>query len=185
MNALAPSPFADSGAVPSPRGVEWRALYERLGERVFRMLHRMTGDAAHAEDLTHDTFIRVHEARHQYDGTGSLSAWVFRIAGNLARDEFRRRRMRRERLVLLHPSGEAPAPRDPELRMVLESALGALSHDHRTVVLLHDVDGYTHPEIAEMLDIAEGTSRARLSRAREQLRIALGADTGRTHHGPA
>jgi RNA polymerase sigma-70 factor (ECF subfamily) len=159
--------------------VEWRELYQLLGERVFRMLHRMTGDSAQAEDLTHDTFIRVHESRHQYDGTGSLSAWVFRIAGNLARDEFRRRSMRQERLVLLHPSGEAPAPRDPELRMALEDALAALSHDHRTVVLLHDVDGYRHPEIAEMLDIAEGTSRARLSRARELLRVALRTDSGR------
>jgi RNA polymerase sigma-70 factor (ECF subfamily) len=63
--------------------------------------------------------------------------------------------------------------------MALEDALAALSHDHRTVVLLHDVDGYRHPEIAEMLDIAEGTSRARLSRARELLRVALRTDSGR------
>jgi RNA polymerase sigma-70 factor (ECF subfamily) len=63
---------------------------------------------------------------------------------------------------------------DPELRITLQAALDLLESGHRAVVLLHDVDGYTHPEIADMLDIREGTSRARLSRARQALRTSLG-----------
>ena len=158
---------SSAAAVP-----DWRQLYEDLGERVFRMLHRMMGDRALAEDLTHDTFIRVHESRDKYDGSGAIAAWVFRIAGNLARDELRRGEMRVRRL--LHFPRLQGGSGDPQLRVTLQTALEGLDPEQRAVVLLHDVDGYNHAEIAQMLDIREGTSRARLSRARERLRAALG-----------
>jgi RNA polymerase sigma-70 factor (ECF subfamily) len=157
----------------APAMPDWRELYDELGERVFRMLHRMMGDRSLAEDLTHDTFLRVHESRETFDGSGAIAAWVFRIAGNLARDEMRRGEMRVRRLLHFpRPGGEAG---DPHLRLTLQSAIERLDPDQRAVVLLHDVDGYNHAEIAAMLDIREGTSRARLSRARERLRAALGA----------
>jgi RNA polymerase sigma-70 factor (ECF subfamily) len=152
--------------------VDWRELYDTFGERVFRMLHRMTDDAALAEDLTHDVFLRVHHARDQYDGRGAVAAWLFRVAGNVARDELRRRAMRVKRMALYRRDEVTTG--DPELRITLQVALDELESGHRAVVLLHDVDGYTHPEIAEMLDIREGTSRARLSRARQALRTSLG-----------
>jgi RNA polymerase sigma-70 factor (ECF subfamily) len=148
-------------------------LYEALGERVFRMLHRMTGDDALAEDLTHDVFVRVHEARHQYAGRGPLVAWVFRIAGNVARDELRQRDKRSLRLAEVAREQGGPDG-DPALRLTLQAALADLDEGQRAVVLLHDVDGYTHAEIAEMLEIREGTSKARLSRAHQALRAALG-----------
>lgn len=152
---------------------DWARLYEQLGERVFRLLHRLTGDAALAEDLTHDTFVRVHEAGRQYDGRGELAAWVFRVAGNLGRDELRRRATRDRHLQLLPTP--APLSRDPDLAIVLADALNTLEPEARAVVLLHDVDGYTHTEIADMLDIAPGSSRSRLSRAHDQLRSIIGA----------
>jgi RNA polymerase sigma-70 factor (ECF subfamily) len=165
-------PPDDSSLHPIP--LNWMELYESLGERVFRLLHRMTGDAALAEDLVHETFLRVHQAQGRFEGRGDLAAWVYRIAGNLGRDELRSREMRSRRL-LLFPEPTPPGP-DHELRVVLERALDTLDEGHREVVLLHDVDGYTHNEIAEMLGIREGTSRARLSRARASLRETLGPD---------
>lgn len=152
---------------------DWRELYESFGLRVFRMLHRMTGDHAVAEDLTHDAFVRIHEARGQYDGTGPVAAWVFRIAANLGRDHLRHRTMSAERLRTFQTRNTPPPGRDHELRMSLESALDAMDPIYRSVVLLHDVDGFTHGEISDMLGIREGTSRARLSRARELLRGVL------------
>ncbi len=168
---LAPYP------VPPPHplsSVDWSVLYQEFGERVFRMLDRMTGDAALGEDLTHDVFVRIHEARHQFDGAGEIGAWVFRIAGNLARDELRRAERHARRLTT-EPNAASHVIPDPALRLTLEQALAALDPGHRSVVLLHDVDGYSHAEIAQLLGIREGTSRARLSRARHLLRAALGA----------
>jgi len=167
------APWAqDSPTVREP--LDWDALYTELGESVFRMFHRMLGHRAQAEDLTHDTFIRVHEAREQYDGRGSPAAWVFRIAGNLARDTLRQRRMRNSRLHLLAAGSPAHEGVDPAVTLSLRDALGQLEPAQRAIVLLHDVDGYSHREIAEMLGIREGTSRARLSHARALLRKSIG-----------
>lgn len=158
---------------------DWRELYQLLGLRVFRMMHRMTGDPAVAEDLTHDAFVRVHEARHQYDGSGPVAAWVFRIAANIGRDHLRQRTMQADRLLAFQARTDQAPVLDHELRLSLEAALLALEPTYRTVVLLHDVDGFTHAEIADLLDIREGTSRARLSRARELLRGVLTGGTER------
>lgn len=163
-------PASRSLAIPVPPP-DWRVLYEALGERVFRLLHRMTGDPALAEDLTHDTFLRVHDGAHQFGARGDVAAWVYRIAGNLGRDELRRRATRERHLVLVPPA--VSTARDLDLTLTLQSALDQLDPEHRAVVLLHDVDGFSHAEIADMLDIAEGSSRARLSRARHVLRLVL------------
>lgn len=150
----------------------WGTLYDRLGERVFRLLHRITGDRETALDLTHDTFVILATKGRQYTGRGSLNGWVFRIAANLARDRLRREKTRRAAAEQppAPPGGDAP---DAELRLVLDRAIAELTEEQRAVLLLYDVDRYTHPEIAEMLNIAEGTSKARLSRARARLRAAL------------
>jgi RNA polymerase sigma-70 factor (ECF subfamily) len=151
--------------------VDWAELYDQFGSRVFHLLRRMTGDSALAEDLTQDAFVRIHKARGHYRGDGPLAAWVFRIAGNLGRDALRRGRHRTQ-LAHQAPAATRETPNE-ELRLSLRQALSDLEVDARTVVLLHDVDGFSHREIAEALGIQEGTSRARLSRARAQLRLAL------------
>lgn len=155
--------------------VDWETLYEEIGERVFRMLHRMVRDAELAHDLTHDAFLRMHRARRQFSHSGPLHAWAFRIAANVGRDALRRRDTRRKYVDESPARGRAahaPSRRDLE-RLALAQALRDLSATQRTVLLLHDVDGYTHCEIAEMLSIAEGTSKARLSRARSAMRSSL------------
>ena len=156
--------------------LHWEALYEALGERVFRLLHRMMRDPEEAADLTHDAFVRIHGALRQYDGSGSVEAWVFRIAANVGRDALRRRQVRAAHSRTALEDQVRVTPAEATRRLALERALARLDEQHRIVLLLHDVDGYTHPEIAEMLEMAVGTSRARLSRARRTMRAALGGD---------
>lgn len=154
-------------------GPAWDALYRETSERVFHLALRMTGDPDLAADITHDAFVRVHERRDQFDGRGSRSGWVYRVAENIARD-----RLRRSRFTVSfqrnggEPDHEGGRPR-AEVRLLLREALERLPEDQRAVLLLHDVDGYTHPEISDMLDIAVGTSRARLSRAKATMRDLL------------
>lgn len=153
--------------------VAWETLYREASERVFHLALRMTGDPDLSADITHDTFVRVQERRDQFSRRGSLSGWVYRIATNLARDHLRRSRF----TVSFRGNGVGPDPGGGrprgELRALLREALESLPEDQRTVLLLHDVDGYTHPEISDMLDIAVGTSRGRLSRAKTAMRDLL------------
>lgn len=170
---------AVSSPVSSPTGgsstVHWDRLYDEIGERLFRLLHRMLGDPDEASDLTHDAFVRIHQSRLQFAHRGPLHAWAFRIAANLGRDALRRRTTRRRYVQGELERDRAPGTRHDVARISLGKALEKIDDPHRTVLLLHDVDGYTHPEIAEMLAIAVGTSKARLSRARRAMRSALGA----------
>ncbi len=158
--------------------LRWESLYESLGERVFRLLHRLTGDSEEAADLTHDAFVRVHGALAQFDGRGSVEAWVFRIAANVGRDALRRRRVRAQHSRTVEDGLSLVTPAKAPRRLALDRALARLDEAHRMVLLLHDVDGYTHGEIAEMLEIAVGTSKARLSRARKTMRVELGGERG-------
>ncbi len=169
-----PEPEPDRPAVPD---TSWEALYDELGEKVFRLLHRMTRSPELAADLTHDTFVRAFERLEQFDRRGALAGWVYRIATNLARDH-----MKRPHPFAPEPARErAPAAAghgsgEPDLRLLLRAALDALPEPNRVVVLLHEVDGFTHEEIGRMLEIAPGTSKARLSRGRAMLREALGRE---------
>lgn len=152
----------------------WETLYDALGKRVFRLIVRLVSDEQVARDLTHDTFVAVSERGAQYAGRGSVEGWVFRIAANTAKSWLRdtaRRREIREEMLTGTTGGVLRA--EAEDRIVLRQAVMELSDGQRAVLLLHEVDGYTHAEIGEMLDIAEGTSKARLSRARNALRERL------------
>jgi RNA polymerase sigma-70 factor (ECF subfamily) len=154
----------------------WVALYRELGERVFRLAHRMTGDADAAQDLVHDTFVIVHDRLDQFRGRGDVTTWIFRIAANLARERARTSKRRGELLEQEWPSMPKHLSDDAgrvEARMVLEEALDQLPEELRITLLLHEVDGYTHTEIGEMTGVAEGSSRARLSRAWAELRKVL------------
>lgn len=176
-------------ATEDPRAgeaVRWEVLYDEIGERVFRMLHRMLGDPEEAADVAHEAFLRMHQSRAQFAGDGPLHAWAFRIAANLGRDALRRRSHRQRHAVLEAREARdraVGARRDVE-RLSLSTALDELDRGHRAVLLLHDVDGYTHAEIAEMLNVAVGTSKARLSRARRSMRAVLGRRTSSASSAP-
>jgi len=151
-----------------------RALFEREGPRVWRLVYRLRGDYDVAQDVTQETFLAAYRKIGRYGGTGSLPGWLGRIAVNLLRDQQRTQR-RRGATLARFPADEAADARtgEPFVQRRVHAAVDALGEKLRAVLLMHDVEEYTHEEIAEALGIAPGSSRARLSRARALLREAL------------
>lgn len=155
----------------------FRALYDAHVDRIYRLISRICGDEELARDMTQETFIRVHERLGQFRGEAAFSTWLHSVAVSVALNGVRRRRRIADREVALDgvaPLAAAPAAvADPDVRHRLRAAVDALPDIYRVVFLMHDVEGYSHREIADALTVAEGTSKARLSRARAQLRTAL------------
>lgn len=152
------------------------ALYRRHAGRVYALALRMTGDERTAEELTQDVWVRVWRKLDGYRGDAAFTTWLHRVTANLARDRGRARSRRHERERLTgdparHDTGASP--RSFEDRAALETAIRELPDRARHVFVLYDVEGYGHGEIAELLDIAEGTSKAHLHRARKALRREL------------
>lgn len=155
----------------------FRTLYDRNVDRTFRVVFRMVGEEERARDYTQEAFIRAFRKLEQFRGDAAFSTWLHRIAVSVTLNGIRRRKRRREReLALYHAAGVAApeASAEPDLRDRVRRAVDGLSEIYRTVFLMHDLEGFTHEEIAEVLDVAVGTSKARLSRARAKLRESLG-----------
>ncbi|MBU2501615.1 RNA polymerase sigma factor [bacterium] len=153
-----------------------RALYGAHVDRVYRLAFRMTGDAALAEDLTQDTFIRAFDRLEDFRSDGPFGAWLHRIATSVICSALRKRKrimdFETARDDLAHLSGTGP-DLDPDLSRRLDRAVTQLDDDQRLVLVMHDVEGYTHQEIAAAMGTPVGTAKARLSRARRKLRDLL------------
>jgi RNA polymerase sigma-70 factor (ECF subfamily) len=153
-------------------------LYRENERRVFAVCVRMSSDASLAEELTQDVFVRAWRNLGTFRGDSAFSSWLYPIAVNTALSE-RRSRVRRTSRVFttddLTPFEKAPEEKQAgaDARFDLEAALRDLPPGARAVFVLHDVEGYRHQEIARMMDIAVGTSKAQLHRARALLRKAL------------
>lgn len=152
------------------------ALYRRHVDRVYALCLRMTADPGEAEELTQDVWVRVWRKLGTFREEASFTTWLHQVTRNRVLDRRRSRARRRDREVLtgepeLH--GDGGEQRPAEERVDLEGALRALPDRAREVFVLHDVEGYKHREIAEMLGVAEGTSKAHLFRARRLLRERL------------
>lgn len=159
-----------------------RLLYDRHVERVWRLACRMTGDAALAEDAVQDTFIRAFDRLADYRGDGPLAGWLHRIATTVVLGHLRRRKRLQSHELPHEDLAALPAgspPRDPDLRRRLDRAVASLDENHRLVFVMHDLEGYTHQEIAAAMGTPVGTAKARLSRARARLRdLLLGPGQG-------
>jgi RNA polymerase sigma-70 factor (ECF subfamily) len=167
-----------------------RAAYETLVRRYLNTAYAVAlaelGDPGDAEDAVQDSFITALERLDDCRDPAAFAAWLRRIVRNRARSVRRRERVRETES--LDSAGSAASLRDPgrdlersELRRRLESALARLTEVQRRVVLMHDVEGYRHREIAVELDIPEGTVRSHLFFARRALREQLG-DAGHRGH---
>lgn len=158
-----------------------RALYDAHVERVYRLMHRMAGDGDLAADFTQETFIRAFERLEQFRGDSSLSTWLHTIAVSVALNGMRKvKRIRGRTENIDDTPALAVEPRGftGDLKLKLHAAIDALSAKLRPVFVMHDVEGYTHEEIAGTLGIPVGTSKARLFDARAKLRLALAAFAG-------
>jgi len=142
--------------------------------RVFNLARRMAGPDA-AEELTQDVFVRVWQKLGTFRGDSSFTTWLHRLAVNVVIERFRSDQARRARL---HDGEEifemlAGPALTRDLGMDFEAALEKLPDGAREIFVLHDVEGYKHHEIATMLEISAGTSKAQLHRARMMLRRHL------------
>ena len=149
-------------------------VYRRHAGRVHSLCSRMLSPEE-ADDLTQDVFIRAWQKLSLFRGDSAFGTWLYRLAVNLVlakRQTFAARRSRIEGDVDVIP---LPARGDrPDLRMDVDAAIRTLPRGARDVFVLHDIEGYTHEEIAGMLDVTAGTSKSQLHRARMSLRQYLG-----------
>ena len=153
-----------------------RALYDAHVDRVFRLVYRMAGDLDRAQDYTQETFIKAFDRLREFRGEAALSTWIGSIAISITLNGLRKVRRVREREVNLDdvvPVGRVAREADPDLKERLTRAIDDLPEGYRAVFVMHDVEGYTHEEIASCLGVHTGTSKAQLFRARARLRAAL------------
>jgi RNA polymerase sigma-70 factor (ECF subfamily) len=158
-----------------PRAFE--RLYRAHVDRVFSLCVRMAGDRTMAEELTQDCFVRAWERLSSFRGESAFGTWMYRLAVNVVLNARKTAGRARKRFVTEEgddePSVERQSFRNPGTIMDLEQAVAGLPPGARRVFVLHDVQGYRHEEIAEMLGITSGGSKAQLHRARLLLRGAL------------
>jgi RNA polymerase sigma-70 factor (ECF subfamily) len=136
----------------------------------------MAGDLDRAKDYTQETFIRAFSRLAEFRGEAALSTWIGSIAISVALNGLRKVRRMRDREVALDDApqmGRLSAEAEPDLKTRLAQAIDGLPDGYRAVFVMHDVEGYTHEEIASSLGVHPGTSKAQLFRARARLREAL------------
>lgn len=153
-----------------------RALYDAHVDRVYRLVYRLAGSDDLAQDFTQEAFIRAFDRLGDFRGESTFGTWLHTIAVSVAMNGLRKVKRFRGRETELTDANEHawPARRaEPDLRERLAAAIDALAPGYRAVFVMHDVEGYTHEEIAAALGLRPGTSKAQLSRARARLRTAL------------
>ena len=153
-----------------------RELYDAQAPRVFRLAFRLTGDDNLAKELTQETFVRAFAQLDRFRGEAALSTWLHRVTVSVVSNAMRKVKRFRERETDLDEASMIAAPSreaDPDLKEKLHRAIDELAEIYRTTLIMHDVEGYTHEEIASVLGVAEGTCKSRLSVARAQLREKL------------
>ena len=151
-------------------------LYRENERRVYALCYRLSADPTLAEELTQDVFVRAWQKLGSFRGESAFSSWLHPLTVNVALSERRARRRRTSRIMAtddLTPFEKSEMPPGPEAGFDLEKALGTLPPGARSVFVLHDVEGYRHEEIASIIGIAVGTSKAQLHRARRLMREAL------------
>jgi RNA polymerase sigma-70 factor (ECF subfamily) len=148
----------------------FRALYERHTPRLKMTVRRLLGfRQQEIDDVVQETWLAACRGIHAYRGAAPFSAWIAAIAARTTYATLTRLTSRETVAV----DDDIAAPEQIEAPIDLERALDALPDSQRLVVVLHDLEGFTHHEIAEQLGMAEGTSKATLFRARRALRAAL------------
>ena len=157
-------------------------ILQRYQRPVLSLLVRMTGDAALAEDLAQETFVKAFRNLAAFDTTRRLSSWLLRIAHNTGIDALRRARPAAVEIDAGGPAAEpaAPAVGDPverrALGQALKAALAQLRPDYRTAVILRYEDGLSFQDIGQVLGMPEATARSHVHRARKELaRLMTGA----------
>ena len=163
-------------------------LYREHGGRVYALCLRMSGDPGRAAELTQDVFVHVWKKLGSFRGNARFSTWLQRVTVNFTLNALK---SERRRLARVEPTDE-PArydrgthDRPVDVRIDLENAIATLPPGARQVFVLHDVEGFEHHEIAQLLGVSEGTSKSQVHKARMKLRALLsGVTAGKTPASP-
>jgi RNA polymerase sigma-70 factor, ECF subfamily len=166
----------------------YNELMRRHHGKIYGLVYNMTSNKEDAEDLVQDVFVKAYASLGRFRGTSSFYTWIYRIAINRTINFLKKRR---RSMALSLDNVDEGIERDPaymelsaresprrdavlsELQEKLNKALLTLSEKHRTVVVLHDIQGVPHDEIARMMRCSQGTVRSRLFYARQQLQAEL------------
>ena len=156
--------------------------------RIFRLVFRMLGDRAEAEDLAQEVFITVFKSIEGFRGESKLSTWLYRVATNHSKNRIKYLQRRAhgkknefDEIAENEAALSAANPIDPMARPdhlveayqkeeILKAAIAALDEDHRALIVLRDIENLTYDQIQEITGLAEGTVKSRLHRARQTLR---------------
>jgi RNA polymerase sigma-70 factor (ECF subfamily) len=210
--SAAASPFVSSGVacvdahIPESAVIEraqrgdasaFEGIYRRHSPRVFAVCLRIVGNIAAAEDLTQEAFLLVLRKIRSFRGDSAFSTWLHRIAVNVSLMRLRRNPPRELSLENSAGAHDEPSQFSAQLasadahlsssldRLHLERAIARLRPSQKLVVVLHDIQGYKHSEIASMLDWSIGNSKSHLHRARSRLRELLTDSSVPPDHKPA
>lgn len=164
-------------------------LVRRYQDRLHNAAYRLVGSAEDARDIVQDSFVKAYRNLGGFRGHSSLYTWLFRIVVNMSLSHRRKRKRKWMRLMTPGPDrgdeagpaglpdASAADPADPlvtaETEAIVQRALDDLDEEHRTVVVLRDIQHFDYHEIAEILDVPTGTVKSRLHRARLMLRDRL------------
>ena len=163
----------------------FEALVRSYEKRVYHLALRMCGNAEDAYEVAQEAFLSAWKGMRFFRGDSSFSTWLYRLTSNAAIDFLRRQRRQGgsdgvsldDEDTFLEVADPAPSPHQQaerlELRDALARGLGALSPEHRQVLLLRELQGLTYEEIAAALELDLGTVKSRIARAREKLRKYL------------
>jgi len=164
-------------------------LVAKYQDKVYTLCYRYSGNDEDAYDLAQEAFIKAYRSLGTFKGSSRFGTWLYRVTTNVCLDELRRRKRQIQTQSLDQPVAGIDSDMKPivlddavsvdELYMQKEQAeyiqflLNQLKPEHRMVLLLKDIMGFSYDEIAQMLNVSNGTIKSRLSRARELMRRKL------------
>lgn len=165
----------------------FRVLVEKYQDRIYSAVRNYVSNPDDAVDVTQDAFVKAYSKLATFDSSSAFYTWLYRIAINTAIDYLRKRKSRPTDSLeddKFTEVGYEPVSNDlasdpervatvSEQKAILRSAIGRLSHKLRSVLVLHDIEGLSQDEVAEVLKIPVGTVKSRVSRARSELRKLL------------
>jgi RNA polymerase sigma-70 factor (ECF subfamily) len=163
-------------------------LIENHRKRVYNIAFKMLHNQEDAYDITQEVFIRVFKSMKEFREEASFSTWIYRITKNACLDELRKRKNKatvsmdedletEDGTIKRQVEDCSPGPdalyESMELRDIVRTAIGHLSDEHKFVIILRDLQGFSYEEIAKVLECPEGTVKSRINRARKALKEIL------------
>jgi len=175
LNSGPSRPASSSQSLSQQASVKELAhIYQNHKDQVYTLALRLCGNTSDAEDILQEVFLRVYKSIHQFRGDSALSTWLYRLTVNATRSFIKKQQRLSQKPELPEQVLDASKlPGDPVMRRHLLKALSQLPQGYREVLVLHDIQGLLHEEIAEILNIRKGTSKSQLHKARNRMRTLL------------